>query len=121
MQHALSRLKTFYTANSYKVGSYYVSDLITSEYGVGLILNNHVNRPAYVKGCLARALQQTGLSNPSSWGTAEERQLTAAYLKIRETYGSSPMTDAAKRARVTKKYLSNGTISDERGSFQNPF
>jgi hypothetical protein len=28
------------------------------------------------------------------------------------------MTDADKRAAVTKKYLDNGTISAERGSFK---
>jgi hypothetical protein len=39
------------------------------------------------------------------------------YLRIRETHGRYPMTDAEKRAKVTKKYLESGTISDERGSF----
>jgi len=95
-----------------------VSDLVTSEYGVGLILDNHVNRPAYVKKCLAKALAQTGLRNPGGWGTEEERKLIDTYLKIRVTYGGSPMTDAEKRARVTKKYLTNGIISDHRGSFK---
>ena len=44
--------------------------------------------------------------------------LIDAYLKIRVTYGKSPMTDAEKRARVTKKYLTDGIISDRRGSFK---
>ena len=44
--------------------------------------------------------------------------LIDAYLGIRVTYGQSPMTDAEKRARVTKKYLANGIISDRRGSFK---
>ena len=121
IEHALSRLRTFYTTDRYRVGSAYVSDLITSEYGVALILDHHVNRPAYVKDCLEAALSQTGLRDPHTWGTAEERRLIAAYLTIRQTYGTSPMTDAAKRASVTKKYLDNGTISDERGSFAHPF
>jgi hypothetical protein len=34
------------------------------------------------------------------------------------THGNSPTTDAEKRARVTRKYLTNGTISDRRGSFK---
>lgn len=121
IEHALSRLRTFYTADHYRVGPAYVSDLITSEYGVALILDHHVNRPAYVKGCLEQALSQTGLRNPHTWGTAEERRLLAAYLTIRQTYGDSPMTDAAKRANVTKTYLDHGTISDARGSFVSPF
>ncbi|MCP4486446.1 MAG: peptidoglycan-binding protein [Gammaproteobacteria bacterium] len=119
VKHALARLEQFYNTDNYKVDNRYrVSDLITSEYGVGLILDNHVNRPAYVKVCLAKALAQSGLQDPERWGTDEERQLIDAYLKIRMTHGRSPMTDAEKRARVTKKYLRNGTISDQRGSFK---
>ena len=112
-------LDQFYSTERYKVdNTHLVSELVTSEYGVGLILDNHVNRPAYVKACLAKALAQTGLHNPGEWGTEEERTLIDAYLKIRVTYGQSPMTDAEKRARVTKKYLTDGTISDRRGSFK---
>ena len=119
IKHALARLDQFYSTDRYMVDNKYrVSDLVTSEYGVGLILDNHVNRPAYVKTCLARALAQTGLRNPGAWGTEEERKLIDAYLKIRVSYGRSPMTDAEKRARVTKKYVTNGTISDRRGSFK---
>jgi hypothetical protein len=119
IKHALGRLDQFYSTGRYKVDNKYrVSDLVTSEYGVGLILDNHVNRPAYVKSCLSKALKQTGLRNPARWSTADERKLIDAYLKIRVTYGRSPMTDAEKRARVTKKYLTKGTISDRRGSFK---
>jgi peptidoglycan hydrolase-like protein with peptidoglycan-binding domain len=118
IKHALGRLDQFYSTDRYKVGEHLVSDLVTSEYGVGLILDNHVNRPAYVKACLAKALRQTGLSDPKGWGDDEERALLDAYLKIRVTHGNSPMTDAEKRGRVTRKYLTNGTISDRRGSFK---
>jgi hypothetical protein len=119
IKHALGRLDQFYNTEGYKVDNKHrVSDLVTSEYGVGLILDNHVNRPAYVKACLTRALKQTGLPDPRGWGTEEERKLIDAYLKIRITYGRSPMTDAEKRARVTKKYLTRGAISDHRGSFK---
>jgi hypothetical protein len=119
IKHALGRLDQFYSTDRYQVDNeHQVSDLVTSEYGVGLILDNHVNRPAYVRTCLSRALAQTGLRNPAEWGSEEERRLIEAYLKIRVTYGSSPMTDAAKRARVTRKYLTKGIISDRRGSFK---
>lgn len=119
IKHALGRLDQFYDNEDYLVDNRYrVAELVTSEYGVGLILDNHVNRPAYVRLCLARALQQTGLSNPGQWGSAEERRLIDAYLDIRVNHGNSPMTDAGKRARVTRKYLTNGTISDRRGSFK---
>jgi len=118
IKHALSRIDTFYRSNAYKVNGYYIADLVTSEYGLGLLLDNHVNRPGYVKSCLAEAFSQMSNTNPSSWGTSEERQLISNYLRIRETYGRSPMTDASKRAAVTKKYLDRGAISEERGSFQ---
>ena len=119
IKQALGRLDQFYSNEKYKVDNkYLVSELVTSEYGVGLILDNHVNRPAYVKACLAKALAMTELRKPGAWDTEEERTLIEAYLKIRETYGKYPMTDAAKRARVTKKYLTDGIISDRRGSFK---
>ena len=116
-QHALGRIRRFYRSDAYRVKGFHISDLLTSEYGVALVLDNHVNRPGYVKSCLEKAMDETALSNPGSWSTAEERKLIGAYLKVRETYGSSPMTDAGKRAAVTKKYLDNGTISGQRGSF----
>ncbi|MDX1942642.1 MAG: hypothetical protein SFU99_18905, partial [Saprospiraceae bacterium] len=95
-----------------------LSQIITSEYGVGLILDNHVNRPGYVQPCIKEAMRRTGLNNPSTWTSAEERKVIAAYLDIREIFGNSPMTDAEKRAKVTKNYLNRGIISDERNSFR---
>jgi peptidoglycan hydrolase-like protein with peptidoglycan-binding domain len=118
IQHALSRIGTFYKSDSYKPNGYYISDLITSEYGVGLILDNHVNRPGYVKPCLEEAMKRANLADPVTWGTPEEMRLIEIYLKVRADYGRSPMTHADKRASVTKKYLDNGTISAERGSFR---
>ena len=118
IQHALSRINTFYQSRAYRVRGHFIADLVKSEYGVGLLLDNHVNRPGYVKPCLEKAMDQTGLADPQNWDSAAERQLIDAYLKIRETHGRYPMTDAAKRAAVTQKYLDSGIISDERGSFQ---
>ena len=118
IQHALSRLSRFYKNNNVKANGHFISDLVTSEYGVGLLLDNHVNRPAYVKPCIEKAMNQANLPDPKNWGTAEERKLIKAYLQIRETYGKYPMTDADKRAGVTKKYLDSGIISDKRGSFK---
>ncbi|VEN73248.1 conserved hypothetical protein [Candidatus Desulfarcum epimagneticum] len=118
VSHAVSRLGTFYQKKSQAVKGSLISDLVTSEYGVGLILDNHVNRPGYVKKCLEAAMDETGLSGPENWTTDQERTLVESYLKIRETYGKYPMTDAKKRAGVTKKYLDEGVISDERGSFE---
>jgi hypothetical protein len=68
--------------------------------------------------CIEKALAQTGLSNPENWTTEDETKLIQAYLTIRKTFGKYPMTDAHKRAAVTLKYVTNGTISKERLSFQ---
>ncbi len=120
VRHALARLDTFYRSENHRIEGYLIADLVTSEYGVGLILDNHVNRPAYVKPCLEKALRRTGLSDPDNWGTDQERQFIEAYLEIRATHGRYPMTHANRRALVTKRYADNGTISEERGSFVYP-
>ena len=101
-----------------KINGFPIADIITSEYGVGLILDNHVNRPGYVKPCIRKAMQETGLMNPKTWGKREEQRVIEAYVRIRATYGGSPMTHANKRAAVTKKYVTNGLISMERNSFK---
>jgi len=123
VEHALSRLQDFYWSSSsrYAIGGLPLSNIITSEYGVALILDNHVNRPAYVKPCIEQAMQQTGLTQPFSWTTSEERRVLSAYLSVRETYShgsAGPMTDARKRAESTRRYLTQGVISEERGSFR---
>jgi len=123
IEHALARLKDFYwsTSSSYAINGMPLSQIITSEYGVALLLDNHVNRPAYVKPCVEQAMQRTGLTNPAQWGSNEENKVINAYLDIRVTYSSGtagPMTKARERAQVTQKYLHQGIISNNRGSFQ---
>ncbi|MEM7213829.1 MAG: hypothetical protein AAF479_18455, partial [Pseudomonadota bacterium] len=85
--------------------------------------DNHVNRPGFIAGCLRDAVTAAGLKSkdPGSWTTEDERNMIAQYLKIRQTYRSKhsgPMTDARKRSDRTKKYLTKGIISDERGSYE---
>jgi len=58
------------------------------------------------------------LMNPDTWSDADELSVIKAYIKIRATYGGSPMTHANNRAAVTKKYVNNGTISSSRNSFK---
>jgi len=118
VRHALARLERFYDTDSYRVARRYrVSELVSSQYGVALLLDQHVNRPAHVKGCLGQALNQLALGDPGLWTTAEETRLLDAYLVIRRNFGSSPMTDSDKRAAVTRRFLDTGRLSGERGSF----
>ena len=120
IEHAASRLKNFYWKNSFRVKGHLLSELITSELGVALILDNHVNRPGFIKPCIEKAMEKTDLSNPSSWTSAEERQLIDAYLDIRKTYRWTKvpaMTHAEKRAARTLKLFEADKLDGERGSF----
>ena len=118
VRHAVNRIKQFYFVNSSKLDGYSLADLITSEYGVALLLDNHVNRPGYVHSCLAEALDRSNLSAGEllRGGDEEEQLVIKNYLDVRETYGRHPMTDARQRASVTRGYVVDGIISSRRGS-----
>lgn len=118
VEHAFSRIHTFYKSTSYKVDSHKVSDLVSSEYGVALLLDNHVNRPGYLVETLKKTLKDLRLQPPNNWTTSEEKIFLNHYLQVRKTYGRFPMTDSDRRAMITKKYVTNGNISEERGSFK---
>ena len=117
--HAINRINQFYFVKSSKLDGYALADLITSEYGVALLLDNHVNRPGYLRGCVAAALERSNLTaDKMALGGDEEEQLVVKnYLDIRQTYGKYPMTDARQRASVSRGYVVDGIISDSRGSF----
>lgn len=118
IRHAVNRIKQFFYVNSSKLNGYSLADLITSEYGVALLLDNHVNRPGYVFGSMAAALHRSNLSAEelSRGGNEEEQLVIKNYLDVRETYGKHPMTDARQRASVTRGYVVDGIISASRGS-----
>jgi len=121
IEHAVTRLNTFYWDPAQSINGFTLSEIITSEYGVALILDHHVNRPAYVQPSVERAMQRTGLQNPTFWSTTEERQVLEAYIDIRKTLSTgsaAPMADADRRAQTTRRYVQNGIISDQRNSFQ---
>lgn len=122
VKHALDRLNNFYWKDNYSVLGYHLSEVITSSYGVALLLDNHVNRPSWVSACVELAMTVTGLTNsPSNWTDAEEQRLIDEYLKVRETYsanGYPPMTKARERARGMMADVRNGSLSMQRGSFQ---
>jgi len=117
VEHAAARLWTFYFKPGKAANLHSFSDLITSELGVALILDNHVNRPGYVRDCIDRAMVQTGLTDPLHWKTEDEQKLLAAYLDIRKNHGKYPMTDAAHRGERMLELEKSGKLSPERGSF----
>ena len=120
IKHAINRIKQFYFASSSKLRSHSLADLITSEYGVALLLDNHVNRPGYVHSCVAEALERSNLTAEelARGGDEEEQLVIKNYLDVRETYGKHPMTDARQRASVTRGYVVDGVISTNRGSLE---
>jgi len=117
--HAVNRIHQFYYVKSSKLNGYALADLITSEYGVALLLDNHVTRPGYVRSSVAEALKLSKLTAADlARGDDEEEQLVIKnYLDIRETYGTRPMTDARQRAAVTRGYVADGIISASRETF----
>jgi hypothetical protein len=115
----INRLKQFYFRKSQNLAGYALSDLITSEFGVALLLDNHVNRPGYVTGCVAEAIKRSNFeyNEFANGGNDMEDTTLQNYISVRETYGKYPMTDAIRRADATRRYLDDGTISAEKGSF----
>jgi N-acetyl-anhydromuramyl-L-alanine amidase AmpD len=111
---AAARIRRFIDA---AVGGRTVAAWLTSELGVALVLDEHVNRPGHVPGTLSDAL--TGLGqlaqrDPADWTTDDEARLIEAYLAAR---AKTSMTDSDGRATRIKACVTNDTLSEARGSF----
>lgn len=117
--HAINRFDRFYFNKSERLNGFSLHNLLSSEYAAALFLDNHVNRPGYLVKCVAKGIQQAGLTPKALFegGDDEEIKVINQYLKVRETFGRSPMTHAKIRAAHTKKYLDKGKISAKKGSF----
>jgi Bacterial SH3 domain len=119
VEHAASRIDLFYRDASHRIRGRFIADFVTSEFGVALILDEHVNRPGHVPGTLAGAVDQfiasSGNSNPATWTDQDERRLLNMYIQRRN---SSGMTDSQNRADKIRQTVTAGRASDARGSFQ---
>jgi hypothetical protein len=98
------------------VAGHLVGDWLSSEYGIALVLDEHVNRPGHVPGTLKRGIDKLKLSgtDPTGWGDQEEDNLISAYKTARE---ATKMTDPAKRAKGIEGCVDSGMLSKNRGSF----
>lgn len=124
IEHTLDRINSFIEHKSYRpLDKFFIGDLITSEYGMCLILDHSVNRPGHLMSfsigrtdILGQAMRNAGLDNsdPKQWTTEEEMKLINAYLPLRF---ASSMTDSQHRAERIKGFLDRGEISGERHSF----
>jgi len=119
VEYAASRVDLFYRDANHKIRNLFIADFVSSEFGVALILDEHVNRPGHVPATLANAVNQfiaaTGKSDPSTWTDQDEAGLLNKYINIRN--GTS-MTDSNNRAIRIRQAVANGLASDKRGSFQ---
>jgi len=118
IEQALSRIDAFYdSAITPPDGgtACTVNRYITSEYGVSLLLDEHVNRPGHVPGTLgegiAEYVRDTHRADPAAWTTDDERKVIEAYVRIRNGTG---MTDSQRRADTIVR---SGHVSIERGTF----
>ena len=119
VEFAASRIDLFYRDASHKINNRFVADYVSSEFGVALILDQHVNRPGNVPQTLAAAVTQfvnsTGKNDPTSWTDADELNVLNIYIARR---ANTSMTDSTARANRVRQAVANGLASDRRGSFQ---
>ena len=119
VEHAMDRVDLFFRCPQCLVNTRFVGDYVSSEYGVALLLDQHVNRPGHVPGTLARAVAtlvaQLGADAPQSWQDAQERKLLALYLQKR---AQTSMTDSDGRAKKILDAVRAGLASDKRGSYE---
>jgi hypothetical protein len=109
---AASRIGTFLQRPA---AGHTVGDWLTSEYGVALVLDEHVNRPGHVPRTLESAIASlSGTIDLSQWGDREEANLIDRYIAARD---GTNMTDAANRAIRIGDCVHRGELSDRRGSF----
>jgi hypothetical protein len=93
-----------------------LKDWMSSELGMALILDEHVNRPGHVPNTLREAIDsiQVQTSDPKTWSDGDENRLIDVYLSERD---ATNMTDSRKRAATIEGYVHRGSLSDKRGSF----
>lgn len=119
IEHAIGRVNLFYKNKNAKIVDRFVADYVTSEFGVALLLDQHVNRPGHVPGTLSRAVDklvaQLGANNPATWTDTQERKLLDIYIDLR---AGTSMTDSTKRANTIRAAVTAGLASDKRGSYQ---
>lgn len=119
--HAISRLDQFYFRPSQTLQGFALSQLLTSEFAVALLLDHHVNRPSHVIGCVADAIARSGLTATQiAQGSRDNESLIIQnYLILRETYGgANAMTKSRERAESIRNAIATGNLSTQRFSFR---
>jgi LysM repeat protein len=119
--HAISRLDRFYFTPTQTLQGFSLSQILSSEFAVALLLDHHVNRPSHVIPCVADAIARLGM-NPAQIAQSSadnEVQIIQNYLTLRETFGGSlAMTKSRERAESAQKEVATGNLSPQRFSFR---
>jgi SH3 domain-containing protein len=119
IEYAASRIDLFYREPNHKIRNLFIADFVSSEFGVALLLDQHVNRPGHVPKTLAEAVNEFiaagAKSDPATWNDQDEANLLNIYIKRR---AKTTMTDSTKRADRIRQAVSKGLASAQRGSFQ---
>ena len=115
IRQAMDRIHIFYDSPRHRINGRPVCDYIRSEYGVALLLDQHINRPGHVPKTLAEAVTKAGNGkDPACWTDDDEQKVIEKYIGLR---ADTSMTDSDKRAQSIAHAVETGIISDKRGSF----
>lgn len=115
IRQAMDRIQIFYDSARHRIEGRPVSGYVSSEYGVALLLDQHVNRPGHVPKTLAEAVAKIdSRKDPATWNDEDERKVLDAYVDLR---ADTSMTYSDKRAQIIADAVDAGVISDKRGSF----
>jgi uncharacterized protein YraI len=117
--HAMERVDLFLHMENRRIRNCYVNDYVTSEYGLALMLDQHVNRPGHVPRILGNAVEalkdELPIDDPQGWDDEAEDLLLEKYLELRAT---TSMTDSNQRARNILGKVESNVISKNRHSFR---
>ena len=116
LQLAVDRIASF---SDRALHGHRLCDWLSSELGMAMILDQHVNRPGHVPDTLNAALAEllgTGslARDPSGWSADDEDRLLDRYVDHR---ANTSMTDQLQRANRLIALAERGSLSTQRGSF----
>ena len=119
--HGISRLDRFYFTPTQTLQGFALSQLLSSEFAVALMLDHHVNRPSHVIPCVADAIARSGLTpaQVAQSSIDNEALIIQNYLTLRETFGgTSAMTKSRERAELARQAIATNNLSPQRFSFR---
>ncbi len=103
-----------------------IGEVVTSQYGMALLLDQHINRPSHFSGgnnfLINKAVGEYIAANPGlantlpSWTDSNEKALIAIYVAKRQSFPA--MTSSADRVNKIKAYITKIGLSESRHSFK---